>query len=671
MDTQDKLTFGGLLVAVMVLLLPFVDSTKLFYGAVNSKAFFVLGVITLLAFYAAYRLWFERQNITIGRRWLFFSVLLFIATNYTASLFGVYPAGSLWGDILRGTGVFFVTYLGLLALFAGVFLTSRDWNMAKWSIAISGGLFGLLSFFGRDGFGITGRFLGINLEASGLSIGNTTFAGAFLLITFIVTLIVLLRTKERRWQIVLAVLALLQIASPFLFSEALWSGIGLSAIISNPVLLLGAARASSVTVFAVLVYMIGFFALKRLVRGVGRKYITPVWGGAWLLLMTVAIGLLFTPGSVVQERYAAESTAARVIVWESGLQAFTERPVLGWGPENFRLADDKYFDNRLSLDENVGEIWFDRAHNIIVDTLVATGVIGVLVILFILVMFVRTIVRARKRGFINQLEAQLLCVLPFAHFLQLQTSFDTVVTYTIVFVMLGYAIWLEGRMAQAVDTEGSSGTLFRRGIALVLTILVFVGSWNVLVRDFVRQRALFAVFTTPSAEEQIKLIEVATSRPGGFEHLRLASGSFIKGFVESIGNVPQENRPDVIAIGLQQMDLYESRYQEYLIGVPNDYRARMNYAYLLLTKTVFGDNNLTEAENLIAESYKLSPNNQLTYAMDALTNFYGGNVSVARERISEGIALNPEAPIARDVSDYIEGQIPRIPNIRPIDLKNL
>ena len=56
------------------------------------------------------------------------------------------------------------------------------------------------------------------------------------------------------------------------------------------------------------------------------------------------------------------------------LEAFKENPILGWGPENFNLVFNKYFKPNMWKQEP----WFDRAHNIVFDWLIAAGILGFL-----------------------------------------------------------------------------------------------------------------------------------------------------------------------------------------------------------------------------------------------------------------------------------------------------
>ncbi len=66
---------------------------------------------------------------------------------------------------------------------------------------------------------------------------------------------------------------------------------------------------------------------------------------------------------------------SRLILWQSAWQAWQKKPLLGWGPENFETAINKYSFPRLASFEAYST---DRAHNFIFDYGVTLGWLGLL-----------------------------------------------------------------------------------------------------------------------------------------------------------------------------------------------------------------------------------------------------------------------------------------------------
>ncbi|HRZ30534.1 MAG TPA: O-antigen ligase family protein, partial [Candidatus Paceibacterota bacterium] len=87
----------------------------------------------------------------------------------------------------------------------------------------------------------------------------------------------------------------------------------------------------------------------------------------------------FIQQSPVLSRFASISltettVGSRMMVWRMSWQGFKERPILGWGPENYSLVFSKYYDPKMYGQEP----WFDRSHNIFFDWLINAGLLGLL-----------------------------------------------------------------------------------------------------------------------------------------------------------------------------------------------------------------------------------------------------------------------------------------------------
>ena len=74
---------------------------------------------------------------------------------------------------------------------------------------------------------------------------------------------------------------------------------------------------------------------------------------------------------VAGTHFRRPSMQGRLGVWRAGLEAFAERPVLGWGPENFLAAYGRHATGYAAATEA-----HDRAHNQAVEAAVTTGAAG-------------------------------------------------------------------------------------------------------------------------------------------------------------------------------------------------------------------------------------------------------------------------------------------------------
>ena len=128
-------------------------------------------------------------------------------------------------------------------------------------------------------------------------------------------------------------------------------------------------------------------------RGSVRK-----WGAITLgILVVLGLGLYavrnsptvqnLPEGRLLQISFSDTTAQTRFWVWGEAWQGFLERPVLGWGPENFTPVFDKFFNPNFYVPGQNNETWFDRAHSVFFDYLSETGVLGLLSYLGIFFMF--------------------------------------------------------------------------------------------------------------------------------------------------------------------------------------------------------------------------------------------------------------------------------------------
>ncbi|MDO8664742.1 MAG: O-antigen ligase family protein [Candidatus Liptonbacteria bacterium] len=129
----------------------------------------------------------------------------------------------------------------------------------------------------------------------------------------------------------------------------------------------------------------------------------------------------------------------RLWTWNSAWQGFKEKPILGWGPENFSAVFDKYFDPRHFIPGQQGETWFDYAHSIIFDYLSETGILGLLSYLAIFVVFYLELFKKFKNE--NKILKALLVSLPFGYLVQGLALFNVFAIYINIFLFMAFACY--------------------------------------------------------------------------------------------------------------------------------------------------------------------------------------------------------------------------------------
>jgi hypothetical protein len=148
------------------------------------------------------------------------------------------------------------------------------------------------------------------------------------------------------------------------------------------------------------------------------------------------------PGSRLLElNLRADTAQTRFWTWGSALQGFKERPLLGWGPENFSAVFDKYFDPRHFIPGQNTQTWFDRAHSIFFDYLTETGVLGLTAFLGMWAAFFRFWFLGSRD--LHPVLRGLLLALPVGYLVQGMILFDVLPIYMNIFIFLAFAGYLD------------------------------------------------------------------------------------------------------------------------------------------------------------------------------------------------------------------------------------
>ena len=132
---------------------------------------------------------------------------------------------------------------------------------------------------------------------------------------------------------------------------------------------------------------------------------------------------------------------ARLLNISIATKGVEERPILGWGQENYAIVFDKYYDPRMYAQEQ----WFDRVHNIIFDWLVAGGEYSGLAHTFRYSCATLWALWKQAEG-----RARMLSPSPSAaslpgflagYFIHNLSVFDNVTSYILFGTVLGYIVW--------------------------------------------------------------------------------------------------------------------------------------------------------------------------------------------------------------------------------------
>jgi O-antigen ligase/thioredoxin-like negative regulator of GroEL len=394
----------------LLLLTPLIVTESLFFPFITGKAFYFRLISELLIALWLFLLVLDKSYRPHWRP-LVWAMSGFMAVLVLATLFGINPVRSLWSNFERMEGL--VTYLHLFGLFlvaSSVLKSERAWQwLFRTSVAVSVivALRGLCQLAGSCAISQGG----VRLDAF---FGNATYLAVYMLLHIFVVLWLARLDWQRVWTrwVYLPLLALQLIILYHTATRGAILGLLIGSVMAGVVMAWrgrGQLRRWSLILIAIVVLLAG---------------------GVWL-----GKDSRFVQSSPVLSRFAAISatettTDSRLTIWQMTLRGAQERPILGWGPENFLQVFSKYYEPKLWRQEP----WFDHSHNIYLDWLIHAGVLGLAGYLSLFGIAIWYLWRREKDYVVTALFTGLLSAYAINNFF----VFDNLTSYILFFLLLAY-----------------------------------------------------------------------------------------------------------------------------------------------------------------------------------------------------------------------------------------
>jgi len=412
----------SLLYAVPLALVAVFPST--FFPFIGIKYFIFRGLVTLAAVAIVGGWALEEEPLSLKERFwpvlrspIGIGFMVLTSVLLLATAFAYDPVVAFWSNYERAEGAFqFLHYLLFFVLAAGVLTERKHWKAIMTTSIIASvlvALYGVFSAVDSSAFigpygalqdaGTLGRLLGERFQGS---LGNAAYVTAYYLFIagFIVWLWAGASTRLR---------------------SALYAVPGL--LFTGIFFVLSGTRGAFLGAVAGIFVAALFYAwreprYRRWILGVLAVGVL-AFGGLLALRNNPTVAQL--PGARFLQLDITQVTAqTRLWTWGSALKGGLERPILGWGPENFSVVFDRHFDTRHFDPGQNSETWFDRAHNIVLDYLVSAGFLGVLAwIAFVILLFVQ-VRRAIRANTLRPAQEAVLVALPVAYLVQSLFLFD-------------------------------------------------------------------------------------------------------------------------------------------------------------------------------------------------------------------------------------------------------
>lgn len=159
----------------------------------------------------------------------------------------------------------------------------------------------------------------------------------------------------------------------------------------------------------------------------------------------------------------------RLISWHIGAAAVAQRPWLGWGPENFSVAFDRFFDPALVRDFGSFS-WYDRAHSTVVETAVGSGMLGVLLYLTLYAVAAWQIFHLAQHAATRRAAPKLAALLA-TYVLATAVAVDSINSLVLIFFTLALIEGLSPKLRQSATTRSPSPAIAGITLGVVAVLL--------------------------------------------------------------------------------------------------------------------------------------------------------------------------------------------------------
>ena len=592
----------------LALFIPFIVLIQFFFPFVAPKTTFFRILVEII--FAAYLfLVFSNSKYRPKINPLTIALTLFLAVFILASFTGINLERSFWSTYERMTGIW--TMLHLYAFFivlTSVFKKREDWEKF-FGVSVIVGV--LLSLYVLKGSEISTR--------GGGTIGNTSFLAAYLLFDIFFAIILFLSNflKKEGWPLFWQIFS------------------GLSLLIMLPVFLTSTARGAIASFFAGLFLLFFGYLIFSKQKILQRTALALVL----LLVLLVASLSIIQPAPIKKEiQSTLTEMKSRFVVWEKGLKGFQERPILGWGPENFNTVFLRHFNPCMSLPECGGEVWFDRVHNVVFDTLVTTGIFGLLSYLTIFLVAIYGLLKVipkivERKNIFFPLG---LIVLFIIYFFQNLLVFDMINSYLVFFLSLAFAGFLIEKKEQSPENKIKPLNPVLASIIIILMIFVF---WAGNIKPLIANRYIIKMVGSDKSEEATLFFQKSLdSWMEKYEAREQFAQKLARSSYQLTDLSPEEKQIFSKAYEVGEVEMEKSIQENFL-----DFRHHLFLGELYLGSYRVGGNpeKIKKAEEVLEKAIELSPTNQQGYWQLAEVKIAQGKANEAIPFLKKAVEAEP------------------------------
>lgn len=609
-DFVKAITYTGVFLVPFVVL---IISNSLFFPFITGKNFafrviveIVFASWIILALYdAQYRPKFS---------WILASFLGLLGVMAIANAFGQYPLQSFWSNFERMEGYVTLVYVCMYIIVLGSVMNSRVLWHRYFNTIIGVALMLTIYAFAQLSGNIKINQGGWRLDGT---LGNSAYMAVYMLFLIFFTTYMTLHTKGKGLRYTYGAIVLLFV---YLLIQTATRGT-----------ILGLVGGSLVSVFYIALFAKQNPTMRRVASG-----------GLIALVLVVGLFVAFKDSSFVQgNRYlqrvaniSLSEAQNRFNIWSMAFEGVKERPILGWGQSNYSYVFNQYFRPEL----HGQEAWFDRVHNIVMDWLIAGGVLGLVAYFSVMASAVYYLairpLRRKEDSAFTVVERGLLLGILVGYLIHNMVVFDNIVSYIFYAVVLAFIHARVARPLVVVEKKYIDPRLIEQIVAPMVAVACVVVVYMVNVPNIQAAGDVIRAFSTNDPEKMLMYFDTALSRNTfGKQEIR-------EQFTQRGQTVIQDEKvPKAVK------DKIQKRIEEELIK-QNEEKPGDARSYVFIASFYRSTNQLDKAAEQMAIARALSPRKQVII-------FEQGFVEIMRQDYEKALAFFKEAydlgPDLRDV----------------------
>lgn len=571
-------------------------------------------ILALAVNWQEYRPKFTAINLGVGLFYLSFAISTFVGVDWYKSF---------WDNHERMLGLFTITHFALYYLvLTSVFKELKDW---KWFLRVflgAGAVVMIVGFWQK--YIDHQALLNNGGDRVSATLGNSIYFSGYGLFLFFIAFYLWIKEPLRLrsgWAWYALVGGLLG------FFGIFWGG----------------TRGTVIGLMA----GIGVLCLSYIISLKEHKKARQIMGGI-LVLAVVLMGVfyIFRQTNFVQSIPAVnrlvnttlDPKTPRFMAWGIALEAWQDKPVFGWGPNNYFYAFNKFYHPEF-LESGWGETWFDNAHNVVVNTLAVQGSVGILTYFGMFGVAIFMLWRGYKR---KEIDAHLVSVgsaFLVAHLISLVTVFENPTSYLYFFFFMAF---VNSQISNIQYPISNSKEQYKSlSIGLILTAII-ISLLFIYVTDINPSRAnkntLLAIRGLYQGQDGAQLFKLAESVPS--PHIDDIRNDFVRTATQDISKLMQNKQVDQAKA---LFDLAYGEIQKNLLLHPLDIRIHIQMGQLgILGAQLKQDPTyFIQADQILLEALKISPKRQQIQYMLSGLELQLGKKDEAIKLIQDSINNDP------------------------------